>query len=398
MKSIRAIILLFCLIAFTNVAVADGIVVAFEKKEYSVLAGKTENITPVIQGTKQKGQLSYSSSNVSVATVKNGQVKGISVGDATIKCEAKIGNDVYTCSYIIHVLQPVTEILVPVKEMTLPANAVLRELPYRVYPEDAANKEIEILCDGKKQSLNQDGKFPASSLAMNKIYTFKTMDGSGITAKFKYIVPRVAWFSIENNTTIDSPEGIDFFYVPTYEPGGMMFSVNAYDDNKFIKCEEKYINKAILDELIKNEPYYLNYDTSATRPGYVHIVPLKVGKGTYTVVVNGHKATIKMNITRSAVYESIKYEQYEKAEAKNKSLRFQILGTISSINPDGLKVSFEGDETKQVSITIPKAMDISTLAIGEQITVKGIFLEMSTYKTDTGLTKKIPVISAEIIE
>lgn len=176
MKHRKTVLLLLTiiLILLSNIAFADNIVVAFEKREYTILAGKTATIKPVIQGTKSQGKFAYTSTDESIATVKNGQTKGITPGDATINCTVTIGTNTYNCSYIIHVLQPVTQIYVPEKEMSLPAGAILRQLPFSVLPEDAANKEIEVYVNNKKIELPTDGTFHTGY----KKYTFKTTDGS----------------------------------------------------------------------------------------------------------------------------------------------------------------------------------------------------------------------------
>ncbi len=391
-------VLPFLLVVLFSTASADAVVVAFEKKEYSILAGKTDTIKPVVQGTKTKGQFTYSSSDELVATVNNGKVKGISPGDVTINCMVLIGSEEFACSYVLHVLQPVTAIEVPEKEMTLPADAKLRELPYKVLPENAANKEIEIIYNGKKASLREDGGFPGSSIAMNRTYTLKATDGSNVTAKFRYIVPKVAWFSVDNNTVIDSPDGIDFFYVTTFNPSGWIYSVKAYDDNKNITCNAYFLDKDIVNELLKDEPFYIDYDTCVAHIEYLHVVPLKAGKGTFTVVVNGHKATLSFVISRSAVYEDIKYEQYQKKESQYKSLRFQTSGIISSIEGSSIYFSYEGDEGKQMVADIPETIDIANLKPGEDITVKGFFTGMCEYTSETGLKKSIPAFLAEKIE
>lgn len=396
-NALTAIILIFIFILTSCLTYADGIVVAFEKREYSLLAGKTEMIKPVIQGSKNQGKSAFSSSDESIATVKNGQVKGISPGDVTISCTVTIGKEEYTCSYILHVLQPVTEISVPIKEMTLPSGAALRELPYKVLPDNAANKQIDIFRDGKKVSLNEDGSFPGSSVAMNSTYTFKATDGSNVTAKFKYIVPKVAWFSVQNNTVIDSPEGIDFFYIPTYEPGYMIFTVTSHADNKVIKCEGARNASSLIDEYLADKPYTL-IAGNITEPSFLHVVPIKAGKGTYTVIVNGKKTTLSFTVTRSAIYETIKYEQYQKSEAKNRSLRFQVTGKVSAIDETTLYLYEGGDETKPVSVSIPESLKDQIPASGDTITVKGIFTGMNDYLTETGLTKSIPHFTAEYIE
>ena len=400
MKKIRFLTIMlfvFLLLNAFDAALSDEVVVAFEKKEYSVLLGSNEKIVPVIQGTKAKGNFSYLSSDETVAIVKNGQVKGLSLGDTIISCSGKIDEITYECSYILHVLQPVTEIIVPEKEMIVPSGAQLREMPYTVLPENAENKDIDIIYNGKKVDLYEGNIFPGSSVAMNRTYTFMAKDGSKTSAKFKYIVPKVAWFSIDNNTIVDSPEGIDFYYVPTFDTSSIVFTVYDHGD-KFIKSEHKFMNNAVLHELLKDEPFDLDYDKNATKPTYIHVIPLKAGKGTFSVIVNGRKASVTINVSRSAVYENIKYEELIKKEEKNKSLRFQIAGIVYVVEESGVYIAFNGDETKLAFIEVPESMDKTAFTVGKSVTIKGIYKGTSEYKTETGLKRTIPVFNAEKIE
>ncbi len=100
MKTGKLLVVLVCLLTmFFSIAMADNIVVAFEKREYSILAGKTDTIRPVVQGTKSKGKFSYSSSDESIATVKNGQIKGVAPGDATINCSVTISEKTFNTKF-----------------------------------------------------------------------------------------------------------------------------------------------------------------------------------------------------------------------------------------------------------------------------------------------------------
>ena len=430
-KRIAAIILVLVITLLHSTATADGIVVAFEKKEYSILVGKTETIKPVIQGTKATGKFTYFSSNDSIATVNNGQVKGISSGDATITCIVAIGSDEFSCSFVIHVMQPVTKIEVPIKNMTLPAGAILNELPFIVYPDDAANKEIDVFLDNKKidqfvQQYVTDGSFPVGDGKGTHKYSFKTTDGSNISAQFTVTVPSGAWFSIDTPITIDNPMGIDFFYVPTLDHGSMIITVDQINTNKEIYRVSS--SKISRDEFLKDMPFSfhpkgMTFDFLNT----VHLEPLKVGKGQFVVKSNNDKALLDVTVTRSAVYESIQYDQFQKNEAKNQSLRFSVSGTIASIEkplfgmfsstdsakPICIYVFYDGDELRPVCIQIPnnespfslitgatpnEDLDISSLMIGDSVSIRGVFIGMTDYLTETGLTKSIPCFTAERIE
>ena len=427
-KTVSIIIILIMLIS-CGIAFADGIVVAFEKREYKILAGKTEIIRPIIQGTTLTGKYVYSSSDETVATVNNGQVKGISPGDATINCTVTIGSDEFSCSYVIHVLQPVTKIEVPVKSMVLPAGAILNELPFIVLPENAANKEIDIISNNSKIELSSDGYFRVPNIKGGTYtYTFKTTDGSNVTAQFSVTVPKGAWFSVDNNIIIDDPAGIDLFYVITddHTTNVLIHTSESYSTNGIVRVGS---SKKDITELLEGRPFsFRTQDMSMIEaPRIVHFEPLKVGKGQFVVKSNNDKAMLNITVTRSAVYESIQYDQYQKNEVYNKSLRFLVSGTISSVEKPlfGMFSSGEdtksvciymfcdGDEAKPACVQIPNTkdisslitgkitfgdLDISSLKIGDNLTVKGIFIGMIDYVTETGLTKSIPCFTAEIIE
>ena len=399
MKLRKAMLILLCIInsiLLISFAEADGIVVAFEKKEYTLLSGKEETIKPVIQGTKSKGKFEYYSSDEAIATVKNGKVKGIIPGDVMIKCTVSIDKEEYTCSYLLHVLQPVTQIIVPEKEMTLPAGAILRELPYTVIPDNAANKEIVILCDNQKWNLTSNGSLPIGDKGGKRKFTFKATDGSNIVANFKVNVPKGAWFSIESPVTIDDPSGVDFFYVPTYRRDVGILTIDEATTKGVVR---KSHGKEEPTELLKNQPFYFNArGLTFSALTSVHLEPLKVGKGQFIVWVTGDKATLDVIVTRSAVYENVKYEQFLKNEEKNTNLRFAISGVITTIEESSLYISCDNDVAKQVRVIIPDTINMSSLLPGDSITMKGVFRCMEDYVTETGLTKPIPCFTAEHIE
>lgn len=175
-----------------------------------------------------------------------------------------------------------------------------------------------------------------------------------------------------------------------------MQTVDEYTTQNIVKRSHPNYDP---DELLKDKPFYL---LNASYPSffftYVHLEPIKVGKGQFIVDTSGNKATLDISVTRSAVYEEIKYEQFQKNETKISSQRFQITGTISSKEGSYIYVSYDGDEAKQIKIDIPETINASTLAINDLITVRGVFTGMTDYRTETGLTKSIPCITAEQIK
>ena len=392
-----AFITLFAVIQYAS---ADEIIVAFEKTEYSVLAGKSETIKPVIQGTKAKGKYTYSSSDESVATVSKDKVKGVSVGDATITCTVSIGDESFSCSYLLHVRQPVVEIEVPSETIVLPAFATLRESPVKVLPENAANPELEFKSSKPGvASVRADGTVSAGRSAGTTTITCKATDGSGVKATFKVTVPKGAWFSVDSDVVIDNPEGVFIYFVHTFS--GSFNTGTHYCSNDVIRegyssagYDEKEKDK---EEFVKTQPFYMSGFVSEFEK--IQLVPQKVGKGKFVVVSNGNKASVNVEVLRSAVYEPLKYDQLEKTADKNKGLRFSVMGNIYAIDKESKKVyiSYEGDTAKQVVAIVPDSIRLSQFAEGDGVTLKGFFEGMENYKTETGLTKSIPSFSAETL-
>ena len=111
MKRNNILIATLLLVLLVNLVIisslADDIVVAFEKKEYTILAGKNMSIIPIVQGTKQKSIMVYTSSDDNIATVNKGKVTGHKAGTVTISCAVTIGDESFECSYDLAVLQPI---------------------------------------------------------------------------------------------------------------------------------------------------------------------------------------------------------------------------------------------------------------------------------------------------
>ena len=394
MKKLFAIIAFVVCFFICSSVFSEEIVVAFEKKEYSVLAGKTISVTPVIQGTKQHGKYSYSSSDESIATVNNGKVKGITPGEAVISCLVIVGENSFECSYILHVDQPVTEIVISESEFILPADSAIRTSVVTVLPENANNKELEFSSTNESVGFAyEDGKIVARRHGGTATITCKATDGSGVTAKFKITVPKVAWVSVPNDIIIDTPEGIEFFYIPTYDQ-----SYNTSEDycsnDVIVEKMDSDRGEQAFKQFMKTQPFKMN---NSLLPSFVkvHLLPQKVGKGKFIIRVNGRSGAINVTVAREAVYEALKYADY--AKKAKEGLRYSVSGTVMKYDDESdssFYLAMDDDEINTVKILLSNPTSVSE---GDSITVKGIYNNMTDFITETGLSKSIPEISAETI-
>lgn len=389
MKNKRMCLLLIVmfLLAFVFVfAYAEDGVVAFEKKEYELLKGKSERIVPVIQGIKGNTKYLFTSGDESIATVtNNGTVKAVAVGDVTVNCVVTIGEQDYNCTYSLKVLQPVEKIEVAYKTITVPHDALLPLSVFTVLPEDAAKKEIEITSNNQRNVVAAKNGIAVLGSAT---ITAKATDGSNVKASFNVTVPKVAWFSTDT-IEINEPEGAKLLFLPT--TGNGMFRIGYGIENKKIatSSEEEVEGRGATD---------LPFELMFGRYNQATITPVKEGTTKYTVSVNGKKASVKVVVRRSAVYEQLDYNKAVKQSDKIKDLRFMAEGSLLKTEETESGVSYimalNGDESKPIKLIteseVPNMKDSDNSIIAH-----GIYLGVEEYTSETGLLLSIPVIQLE---
>ena len=120
------------------------------------------------------------STDPNVATVKNGSVKGIGIGECDIVCKAEDGNGAQAVCHVT-VIEWVKSIKFKTGKVKLAAGEIT--LPeYTILPEDAAIKQLKWSCsDESVCTVGEDGTITAVSAGKCKIICEST-DGSGKTA------------------------------------------------------------------------------------------------------------------------------------------------------------------------------------------------------------------------
>ena len=394
MKKNNLLIVTLLLILLVNLGIitslADEIVVAFEKKEYTVLAGKNMSIIPVVQGTKHKGKMIYTSSDESIATVKNGKVMGLKAGTVTINCTATIGNESFECSYDLTVLQPIKKIEVPKGTVELPSGCRMKESVIRILPEDASNTNLEFTSSNTKiANITADGIIYTGPEGGSATITCKATDGSNVKAVITVKVPKTAWF-FSKEYIIDDPQGIDFLYKPT--ANYFLSKESCSNDN--IKM---YSVEAQKSDITDDLPYRFSVGKNSLVK--VHITPLKVGKSKF--IYDGFmvpKASVNITVNRSAVYEQLNYDKCLKSAEKNIGLRFHIDGIyLREENVNGIRsiyLACDRDETKPVKIVLSED-DQTKYKSDQLIRANVILVGLDDYVSETGLKKQVLVFGKE---
>ena len=143
--------------------------------------GKTANVKAVPEPKKATNKkLSWTSSDESIATVKNGQIKGLKNGKVIITVCAEDNSGV-TASVEVKVVTPVNKIITSEQKLTL-APDTMWELDWTVEPEEAEIKDIEWTSNNEKvATIDDNGVISAHAVGNCKI-TGTAKDGSKVKA------------------------------------------------------------------------------------------------------------------------------------------------------------------------------------------------------------------------
>ena len=189
------------------------------------------------------GKFSWTSSDESVATCKNGTIKVVGEGNAIITCASTLsdGNEI-TASINVTGLLPVQNINLTESKMTVKVGSAI--VPqFTISPENASNQTVVIISSNEKVvSMNESGQLMAVSPGKATI-TITAEDGSKKSAKLQVTV-------IENVGEYD--DVITFAGIPWME---------SFDNTIASLSEAGYIKADSLDHLKKENAniggYYL---------------------------------------------------------------------------------------------------------------------------------------------
>ena len=162
--------------------------ISFSKKTSTVLTGKTQTLSVKFNPSKASDkQVSFKSSNDRIATVdKNGKVKGISEGKATITAISNDGMKKATCKVTVKENSDIRRVCI------LPARASLKigdttQLKAVILPSNAKNKQvIWTVRDKRIATISEDGTL--KGIKKGKTYVTVTTVSGKKTKKIPVIV------------------------------------------------------------------------------------------------------------------------------------------------------------------------------------------------------------------
>lgn len=162
--------------------------VELSTKAKSMYVGEISSITAtVLPSTATNKQVSWSSSNTSVATVSSsGEIKALKTGTATITVKTKDGGYKASCTVTVHSKVNVTGISLDRNSVTVNVGKTY-QLVDMISPSNASEKSVTWSTDNKKVATVTSKGVIKGVKAGTAIITVKTVDG-GYTAKCKVTV------------------------------------------------------------------------------------------------------------------------------------------------------------------------------------------------------------------
>ena len=367
---------------------------AFEEPEYRVIINNTLKLSPVAQGISGKLQFSWESSDESIATVKNGIVKGLKFGSVTITCNAvDKNNQPFSASCVVYVIVPVSKVTVEEKKVEVPSGDYYK-LTVTVEPENATVKKLVWSSSNEKViKVTPDGRFFGVQPGKATL-TGKTTDGSNKKVTITVTVPKV--YTTHDKMTLSDHEGIDFGY--------------AFSGSGFMSMGTR--GDCFTLESVKDKNGFDSFSYSPVN--YIKVLPVKAGSGSIIFTVNGRTAkTVKVKVEHSAVYDKVSYPSLSLKKIlsdKNAYLESQthFSGTVYNTVLTGVR---SGDGLTHPGIVYVKTTENNTsyffafeyekahmIHEGDSCVVYGSINRFEQFTTETGLVYDCPVLTAGKVE
>lgn len=293
----RLISLLLCCFALFFVfglAMAENLVFAFEETEYSLTVGKSLSLKPVLQGTEEKPEYTWESSETSIATVDKGKVLAKQGGSVEITCTATFADGKsLKASTKLRVIVPIQSIKADVKSIVLASwdlDDVQNSEKYASYtpkleilPADASLKELEwTVADPYVAMVLETGEIRGSGYGKTTV-TGKAKDGSGKSVSIKVEVPMC--FLSEKEIVFSEPKGVSII-----KQVQSLNGFNSYSD------------------ITNNDNIDLNYHSSEGDFTTIDIIPRKAGTSKLNFYRNRKLiGSVSVKIESSAVFDKKGY-------------------------------------------------------------------------------------------
>ena len=151
--------------------------VTLSQTELPLVKGTTATLTATVSPTDATNKkVIWSSNNSSVATLENGQVTAMSVGNATITVTTEDGNHTAMCEVVVTAPILVTGVTLSQTQLSLEKGETA-DLTATVSPADATNQKVTWSSNNSSVATLENGQVTAMS-AGNAIITVTTEDGN----------------------------------------------------------------------------------------------------------------------------------------------------------------------------------------------------------------------------
>ncbi len=206
------LLILMCCSLAMGVAESSGTNLKFDQTEYNISKGKNQKIKVEIDGlaigVKVK-KYSWESSDKEIATCKDGIVKGVNSGSATITCKATLSDDTeLSQSCKVNIIVSVKSLTMKQKTITVTARDRFKP-EIVIKPEDATNAELSYEIEDPSILIMEDtGFFVAQKAGKTKVKASST-DGSGKSILFTVNVQKLIGATDKELTFQDIPWGTD---------------------------------------------------------------------------------------------------------------------------------------------------------------------------------------------
>ncbi len=355
-----------------------------DQDDITIEKGKTATIkadvTDLPEGVNA-GKMTWSSTDANVASVQNGTVRAVNGGKATIKCQTQLSDGTELdaeCSVTVKVIA--TGLTLTPKDITLNINSTQKLSPV-IKPDNVSSNELKYSSDDSNiVSVDSQGTIKAVHGGKTTI-TVTTTDGSNKSAKVTVYVPSVSASRTEYSVTSKS---------------GMDFSVKYYGTSSNLNVTKSGNNADVQYSLSGNDLT-------------ISVIPKTAGQITVTVADKSDarsKASIKVKIEHSAVYDQTSYPNIKYTDAarypsnyqgSNCSFSGKVLQVIDGWGTTSYRISSRGSYNDVVYVTISNSDLLVPVLEDDKVTVYGTYDGNYSYTTIFGAQMTIPSVTAERI-
>ena len=319
--------------------------IKLNKSSYTLYNGTIFNLIATVEPNNATNKsLTWESSNTKVATVdKNGKVKALKVGNATITATSTDGSNV-SAQCKIKVVQRVTKIKLNKSIINLSKKGKTAKLKATVLPNNAYNKSVTWKSNNTKVvTVDRNGKIKATTNKGTTYVNAIAKDGSKKKAKLLVVVgPKVKKITL-NKTSV---------------------TLNRGAKNRTYQLKKSIKNK---NATYKAVAWKTSNKNVATVDNNGKVTVLK--KGTVTIAAkakDGSNKSAKCKFTVKQLVTKLSYNNKKQVKEvyKNKKMKFAVTVVPSNANNKGLTYSSSNKKVATVnSKGIIKGIKAGTVTI-----------------------------------